>query len=267
MTHDSRNSSRKCTVYFNNLQRVSDWHTRLLEALKDLEKAGLKYIREQLLEYTCIDGTAESRYHFIKNNIIHRFGIPRTITTHQGAVFTSVKLKVFLAQYDIRLVHSSPYYPQANGQADANNKTLIAIIKKALEDNLRAWTILWRKPCRFIGMQSPPRSEDWTLLQELDSLMEEQLQALEHLRLQKKKAKRTFQSQVRSWSFHEGDLVWKTILSEVPKDPMLGKWSPKWKGPFIVSAKSASGAYKLMESEGEKLKTFISKKHLKALYP
>jgi hypothetical protein len=37
------------------------------------------------------------------------------------------------------LVNSSPYYAQTNGQAESSNKTLIKLIKKKIEDNLRRW--------------------------------------------------------------------------------------------------------------------------------
>jgi hypothetical protein len=37
------------------------------------------------------------------------------------------------------LSNSSPYYAQANGQAEASNKVLIKIIKKRIKDNPRRW--------------------------------------------------------------------------------------------------------------------------------
>jgi hypothetical protein len=39
----------------------------------------------------------------------------------------------------IKLLNSSPYYAQANGQAEASNKVLINIIKKRIKDNPRRW--------------------------------------------------------------------------------------------------------------------------------
>jgi hypothetical protein len=39
----------------------------------------------------------------------------------------------------IKLLNSSPYYAQANGQAEASNKVLIKIIKKRIKDNPRRW--------------------------------------------------------------------------------------------------------------------------------
>jgi hypothetical protein len=61
---------------------------------------------------------------FIKEHVIHRFGIPQTITTDGGSVFISEELKKFATDRGIKLIRSSPYYAQANGQAKASNQSL-----------------------------------------------------------------------------------------------------------------------------------------------
>lgn len=61
---------------------------------------------------------------FIKHNIKHRFGIPETITTDRGPQFTINDVHKFLTDYGIKLLHSTPYYAQANGAAEATNKIL-----------------------------------------------------------------------------------------------------------------------------------------------
>jgi hypothetical protein len=45
----------------------------------------------------------------------------------------------FTESMKIKLMNSSPYYAQANGQAEASNKVLLEIIKKRIEDNMRRW--------------------------------------------------------------------------------------------------------------------------------
>ena len=62
---------------------------------------------------------------FILKHITHRFGIPRTLTTDQRASFMSKKVKSFAESYGVKLLSSSPYYTQANGQAESSNKTLL----------------------------------------------------------------------------------------------------------------------------------------------
>ena len=52
---------------------------------------------------------------FIKEHIIHRFGIPQSITTNQGIMFTGNEMTYFAKDYDIQLITSAPFYAQANG--------------------------------------------------------------------------------------------------------------------------------------------------------
>ena len=54
-------------------------------------------------------------------------------------MFTGDEMQEFAADYGIKLVRSSPHYPQANGQAEASNKVLIEILEKMIEENLRDW--------------------------------------------------------------------------------------------------------------------------------
>ena len=76
---------------------------------------------------------------FIREHIIYRIGVPQSITTDQGKIFTSKEFKDFAASTDFKLINSSPYYAQANGQAKASNQILIKIIKKKFKENLRKW--------------------------------------------------------------------------------------------------------------------------------
>jgi transposase InsO family protein len=77
--------------------------------------------------------------HFISEYIIHRFGIPQTLTTDQGSSFMSHQVHEFAESLKIKLFSSSPYYSQANGQVESSNKTLIKLIKKKIEENLKRW--------------------------------------------------------------------------------------------------------------------------------
>jgi hypothetical protein len=76
---------------------------------------------------------------FITGHIIHRSGIPQTLTTDQGTSFISKEVCEFVDSYGIKLLDSSPYYAQDNGQDESSNKTLVKLIKKKIEDNPRKW--------------------------------------------------------------------------------------------------------------------------------
>ena len=79
---------------------------------------------------------------FIKEQIIHRFRIPQSISTDQGIMFTWDEITYFAKDYGIQLIKSTLFYAQANGQTKASNKVLINILEKMLEDNPRDWHII-----------------------------------------------------------------------------------------------------------------------------
>jgi transposase InsO family protein len=74
---------------------------------------------------------------FVQEHNINRFGVPQTLTTDQGPSFMSHQFREFVESMKIKLLKSSPYYAQANGQAEASNKVLIKIMKKRIKENLR----------------------------------------------------------------------------------------------------------------------------------
>ena len=49
---------------------------------------------------------------FITEHIIHKFGIPQTLTPDQGYSFISKEVRAFVESYKIKLFNSSPYYAQ-----------------------------------------------------------------------------------------------------------------------------------------------------------
>ena len=99
---------------------------------------------------------------FVKEHIVYRFGIPQTITTDQGTLFTSGEFDEFAIGMGIKVLNSSPYYAQANGQVEASNKGIIKLIKHKIEKNPRWWhTVLneaiwsYRMACHGATKVSP----------------------------------------------------------------------------------------------------------------
>src|SRR4026209_619954 len=76
---------------------------------------------------------------FVKEHIIHKFRIPQTITTDGGSVFISEEFRKFADDMGFKLIRSSPYYAQANGQAEASNQNLIKLIKRKIDEYPRRW--------------------------------------------------------------------------------------------------------------------------------
>jgi transposase InsO family protein len=83
--------------------------------------------------------TSKDVINFVKEHVIHRFGIPQTIMTDGGSVFISEEFRKFTADVVIKLIRSSRYYAQANGQAEASNQSLIKLIKRTIHEHPRHW--------------------------------------------------------------------------------------------------------------------------------
>jgi transposase InsO family protein len=76
---------------------------------------------------------------FLEGYVFSRFGCPKKLVTDNAQDFKSNSMIEFRNKYSIKLVHSTPYYPQGNGLAKSSNKTLIRIIKKLLAENKKTW--------------------------------------------------------------------------------------------------------------------------------
>ncbi|XP_045809918.1 uncharacterized protein LOC123904281 [Trifolium pratense] len=240
---------------------------------------------------------------FIQNHIIYRFGIPETITTDQGSVFTGRKMQEFARQTGFKLLTSTPYYAQANGQVEAANKIIIGLIRKHIAQKPRNWNktlnqVLWAcrnspkestnsTPFRLtyghdavlpveIYLQSIriqrqmeiPTDHYWSMMfDELVDLDEERLRALDTLSRQKERVAKAYNKKVKSKTFDVGNLVWKVILPMDKKDRVLGKWSPNWEGPFKIIQVFSNGAYEIEELTSEKRTLNINGKYLKKYKP
>jgi transposase InsO family protein len=73
---------------------------------------------------------------FIFNQIVARFYIPKENFTDHGSHFQKKMMTNFTLKLGFRKEYMSPYYPQANGQVEAVNKSLKTILQ---------WTINYAK--------------------------------------------------------------------------------------------------------------------------
>ena len=85
---------------------------------------------------------------FVWRCIICRFGIPRVLVSDNRKQFDNDSFWDFCSQLGIRNHYSSPAHPQANGQVEVTNRSLLKIIKTQLEGAKGIWpeelsSILW----------------------------------------------------------------------------------------------------------------------------
>ncbi|XP_059663780.1 uncharacterized protein LOC132309493 [Cornus florida] len=76
------------------------------------------------------------------------FGAPRVIMTDNGKQFESEQFLDFCNELGIKVHFSSPAHPQANGQVEVTNRTILKMIKTRLEKAKGLWPeqlpgVLW----------------------------------------------------------------------------------------------------------------------------
>jgi hypothetical protein len=201
------------------------------------------------------------------------------------------------------LLKSSPYYAQANGQAESSNKTLIKLIKKKIEENPRRWhevlsEALWAHrisrhgatkvtPFELVYGQEAmlpievnldaymlAKQNDLSavvyhnlMMDNIDEVTDVRLKALKEIEKDKARVARAYNKKVKSKSFQVGELVWKTILPIGSKSNQFGKWSHNWEGPYKVIKVIYGNSYLLDTLQGERLKVAFNGRYLKKYFP
>jgi hypothetical protein len=180
----------------------------------------------------------------------------------------SKEVREFAELYRIKLLNSSLYYAQANGQAESSNRTLTSLIKKKIFDHPKRWhrilsEALWAhrisKQCAtkvspfelVYGQEAVlpveislnvvrfAKKNDLTIgdyynamMDNIDEVTDKRVIALGEIEKDKIMVAKDYNKKVKSKSFQVGDLVWKTVLPLRSKDRKFGKWSPSWEGPY-----------------------------------
>jgi hypothetical protein len=186
---------------------------------------------------------------FITEHIIHRFGILQTLTMDQEASFMSKEVREFSELYKIKLLNYSPYYAQTNGQAEPSNMTLISLIKKKISDHASHWhkvlsEALWahriskhratkvypfelvygeeavlfleisRNSVRFAKQNNLAIKDYYNLMMDnIDEVTDNRLVALGEIEKYKIMVIKAYTKKVKTKSFEDGDLVWKTVVT------------------------------------------------------
>ena len=72
---------------------------------------------------------------FIGKEIVGRFGVPEFLITNGGPELVSSKMKAYLGTKGIQHTVTTPYHPQANGQVERLNGSLVKIISKLSKES------------------------------------------------------------------------------------------------------------------------------------
>ncbi|KAL1568704.1 hypothetical protein AAHA92_00285 [Salvia divinorum] len=218
---------------------------------------------------------------FLKSNIFARFGVPRAIISDQGTHFCNRTIEALMKKYGVHHRLSSPYHPQANGQAEVSNREIKNILEKTvnpsrkdwskrLDDSLWAYRTAYKTPigmspyCIIFGKMChlPVGIEHrayWAVQQmnmNVQACEEErklQLQELEELRLESYDAAMWYKERTKLW--HDRNLRAKNLqvgqrvlLFQSRLKLMPDKLKSRWTGPYVITSIRSNGVLEIQGS-------------------
>ncbi|XP_015164029.1 uncharacterized protein K02A2.6-like [Solanum tuberosum] len=204
---------------------------------------------------------------FIHFNIICQFGIPKAIVTDNAANLNSRLMQEVCRQFKIEHRNLTPYRPKANGAVEAANKNIKKILRKMVQSS-RQWHE--KLPFALLGYRTTVQAEidydEWirTRLDQLSLIDEKRLTSVCHGQLYQKRMARAYNKKVRPRRFEEGQLLLGCILPHQAE--VKGKFSPNWKGPFILKKVLSNGALYLADIEGKMTEMVINVDAVKRYY-
>lgn len=90
-------------------------------------------------EVVPLKNSSESEVLTFLEDLVCRYGPPKTITSNNVCAFTGSQITQFTLSKGIYLKTSSNYYPQENGLVESTNKNLIRLIKRIGSEYKREW--------------------------------------------------------------------------------------------------------------------------------
>ncbi|KAL2247804.1 UNVERIFIED_CONTAM: Retrovirus-related Pol polyprotein from transposon [Sesamum indicum] len=231
---------------------------------------------------------------FIWKNIICRFGIPWILISDNGTQFQGRKITEWCKELKIAQHFTAVANPQANGQTEVTNQTILQHLKTRL-DSKGSWVdelpgVLWAyrttprtatgetpfclvygteaiipaeigEESQRVGQYEPEtnrieRNFDLTVIEEKREAAYARI--LHHKGLMMKIHNR----RIRSRQLQVGDLVLKKV--EVSKH--VGKLEPPWEGPYKVIEIRKKGTYRLQDMQGRELPRPWNIQNLKKFY-
>ncbi|XP_024163791.1 uncharacterized protein LOC112170699 [Rosa chinensis] len=225
-----------------------DWHIWLITYLKQPNPTIDRKIHFLALNYF-LRGDELRRPG--EDGIDFRFGIPEVLVSDKGATFMGADVEKLVNDCDIQFIHSTPYYAQSNGHAEA-------ILP--LEVNVQSLRV--QDQNHLIG-------EDYVqaIWQEHEDISDKRLEALDSLVMEKQLITLAYDKRMCGRSYKEGELVWKAILPLGEKLTGHGKWTLRWEGPFVVHRILERGAFHLKYLDADIHHNPINGRFLKKYYP
>jgi len=230
----------------------------------------------------------EEALDFLWKEICTIYGIPEQVVTDQGTAFTSEKWKTTLPKWGIKHTPTTAANPQANGQVERFNQTLVKMLRKTIgvrtnswADNLHGVLSAYRSSVQATTEQTPaellfgyhmrlpieaihPIPIDELLDQPIDRI--KQLEALHHKRIEAAELIKKKQERVKQlWEFNKGPAtplkVGDLVLLYAPAHKQ--KLEQAAEGPFRIKQVGKKGTYVLETLGGDTYKRVTRRRLIK----
>ena len=222
-----------------------------------------------------------------KENILSRFGVPRTIISDEESHFANKVFAKLMSRYGIKHMMGLTYHPQSNGQAEISNRGIKKILEETVNTSRKDWFIklndaLWTYRTAYktsIGM-SPYKivfgkrchlpleleyKAMWTIkklnvdfqaakekrLLKMNEFEELRNEAYDNARIYKDKTKKWHDQKILRMEFkvREQVILYNSKLKLFP-----GKLKSRWSGPYTVVTNTSFGAVTLKTDFGSEFK-------------
>lgn len=204
--------------------------------------------------------------------IIRLHGIPKSIVSDRDTKFVSYFWKTLWRLLGTRLLFSTSYHPQTDGQTEVTNRTLTTLLRSLIKKSLKEWDLKLahaefaynRSPCYSTGKTpfevnyglNPLSPIDLIPLPchsrvsfEAEERAKEMKKLHEQVRTQIEKVNELYKQRAnknrKKVVFHPGDLVWLHLRKERFPSKRKNKLMPRSEGPFKILERIGDNAYKL----------------------
>lgn len=248
---------------------------------------------------------AENVADFLFQDVICRFGTPGFYLTDNGSEFAGA-FALLTQKYQVQLLHSAPFNPQANGMVERGHATLVkSIVNATPVDKPQSWAehlhpALWadrltekrttrRTPYEMVYASKPALPIDnafdtwiglgWKKEMTTEELLDLRLKQLERApELREQAAEAMAKARLDSVRYLDSKEAHKVrpaldvgdlvLVRHSAIDKQWGtRFDVRWFGPYVVSKRGSQGNYKLRTLDGIERENKYGAAQLRRFYP
>lgn len=103
--------------------------------------AAVDYVSKWIEAVPCKTNDHKTVLRFLKENVLSRFGTPRTIISDGGTHFCNRPFEALMKKYGITHKVATPYHPQTSGQVEISNREIKNILQKTVNPDCKDWSL------------------------------------------------------------------------------------------------------------------------------